>query len=85
MSTSRNSYDAGRLEPLVNVLGQQSWSPIGPTPDDATWLASPSNAAALTVTVTVYKDGVSQGTVSHSVPALGQVLAAAERTAGTLP
>jgi hypothetical protein len=78
------SYDESRLEPLLNLLGEQSWSPIGPTPDDAAWLASPANAAALTVTVTVYKDGVSQGTIGHSIPALGQVLAAAEMTAGTI-
>jgi hypothetical protein len=79
------SYDADRLAPLVSVLGHQTWSPVAA--GDAgwlAWLASPTNPASLQVTVTLYKDGVSQGTVSHEIPALGQVLAAAEKSAGTL-
>lgn len=74
-------YASARLTPFVNVLGQQTWSPIGPTLDDAQWFASPTNPASLTVTVTVYKDGVSQGTVGRDLPALGQVLAAAVASA----
>ncbi len=73
----RYAFDADRLTEAGRVAGQTLFSPVGPSPEDSLWLALHGEQAALTVTVTVYKDGVEVDTVEHSVPMLGQVVAAA--------
>jgi hypothetical protein len=72
-------YDAAHVFEAASLLNHSVAVrlPFEPTQDGAGWFLQHGNDTALTITVTPYKDGVSQGTVSQSIPFLGQVLGAA--------
>lgn len=76
-------YDPGHLDDLLSLLGETVWSPFD-GPLDAQWYATHGDDVPLVVQVTLYEDGDEIDTFAVSVPYLGQALAAAEKTAGTL-
>lgn len=81
------TYDTARLTKVAGALGDavQIWSPVSPDPTDAEWLATHGDDVSLCFSFVLYADGVEQGSASECLPFLGQALAAAEATAGTLP
>lgn len=81
------AYDTGRLSKAAGLLGDavQAWSPVGPSEQDALWFATHGDDVPLCFSFVLYKDGIQQGSTGQCVPFLGQALAAAEATAGTLP